>query len=162
MVQTVKLRKMNDAEYARWKEWSVADYAKSLIESGKFSESDATAQAEGEFPSYLRNGLSTPNHHVLTAENAGGIPVGMIWYETEDPKRAFIADFVIYDSYRRMGYGRAALAETERILKSAGVSFAELHVFGQNHAAVALYEKCGYTAVDRDADAGSLYMKKQL
>ncbi len=162
MVQTVILRKMNDAEYMQWKECSTSDYAKSLIESGKCSESDAKAQAEMEFSSYLKIGLSTPNHYVLIAENTDGIPVGMIWYETEDPKHAFIADFVIYDPYRQMGYGRATLAEMERMLKLAGASSVALHVFEQNKTAIALYEKCGYSVMNDDADAGSLYMKKQF
>ncbi len=163
MMQTVILRKMNETEYLQWKEWSTSDYAKSLIESGQCSQSDAKAQAEAELSSYLKNGLSTPNHCVLVTENTDGLPVGMIWYETEDPARAFIADFVVYDAYRRTGYGRAVLAEMERMVKLAGVSSVQLHVFAQNKSAIALYGKCGYTVMaGGDADAGSLYMKKQL
>lgn len=163
MEQTVKLRKMNEDEYIQWREWSILDYAKSLIESGQYSENDAKGQAEIEISAYLKNGLDTPNHYILIAENRDGMPVGMIWYETEDSKRAFIADLLVYDLYKRMGYGRAILLEMERILKQAETLSAVLHVFEYNKAAIALYEKCGYSIVDcNDADEGSLYMKKQF
>ena len=162
MVKTVTLRKMNNDEYMQWKEWSISDYAKSLIESGKYSENTAKSQAEAEFSSSLKNGLSTPNHHIFIAENVDGVPVGMIWYETEDPKHAFIADFVIYDQYRQMGYGYATLVEMENILRSTGVLSVELHVFEHNKTAITLYEKCGYSIMNDYTGDGSLYMKKQF
>lgn len=163
MIQNVLLRKMNEDEYIIWKDWSISDYAKSLMESGQRSECDARAQAESNFSEGLANGLFTQNHHVLTAENVEGIPVGMIWYDTENPKHAFINDFVVYEEYRHMGYGNAILTELERVLKLADISSVMLHVFEQNTSAIKLYEKCGLSIMKIDsANTGSLYMKKQF
>lgn len=163
MTQNVYLRKMNEDEYIVWKEESVSDYAKSLIESGQCSECDARTQAESEFSEGLVNGLSTQNHHVFVAENIEGNPIGMIWYDTEKPTRAFINDFFIYEEYRRMGYGYAILMELERILKLDDIPSVILHVFEQNISAIKLYEKCGFTIIEVDsAGSGSLYMKKQF
>lgn len=159
----VTLRKMNEDEYIVWKEWSVSDYAKSLVESGQYSGCDAHAQAESDFSEGLADGLSTKNNHVLVAENIQGIPVGMIWYETENPKYAFINDFVVYAEYRRMGYGHAILTELEHTLRLADIPSVVLHVFEHNNSAIRLYEKCGFTIIKVDrAKAGSLYMKKQF
>ena len=156
----IVLRKMTENEYADWMKWSISDYAKELAATGKYSEAEAKEEAGESFHSYLADGLSTPNHYLLVAENDNGIPVGMIWYETVNPSaRAFIADFVVYDEYRRMGYGSAILAEVERILKLNAVPRIELHVFEHNTAAIKLYEKCGFTPVKVD---DSLYMEKQI
>lgn len=159
----VKLRKMNEDEYIPWREWSIFDYARALIASGQSSESDARAQSELDFSQGLVNGLSTPNHHVLVAENVNGVSIGMIYYETEKSDRAFIEDFLVYEEYRQMGYGRAILTELEHILKLSGIPAVILHVFEQNSSAIKLYEKCGFSILKVDnADVGSLYMKKQL
>lgn len=163
MIQSVKLRKMSEDEYIPWKEWSISDYARALIESGQCSESDARAKSELDFSEGLVNGLSTPSHYVLVAENIDGVSIGMIYYETEKSDRAFIEDFLVYAEYRRIGYGCAILTELERILKSSGIPSVILHVFEQNSPAIKLYEKCGFSTMKVDnADIGSLYMKKQL
>ena len=147
-------------EYIDWKKWSISNYIKELIATGEYSEIEAKEEAEEDFNSYLTNGLSTTNHHLFVAENDNGTSVGMIWYETESPDaRVFIADFVVYDEYRRMGYGSAILAEVERILKLNAIPCIRLHVFEHNTTAIKLYEKCGFTPIKID---GSLYMEKQI
>jgi len=161
--QNIKFRKMTENEYNNWIEWSVSDYTKSLIISGQYSEIEAQEQAREDFYSYLKNGLSTQNHYLFIVEDIDGTSVGMIWYEIENPERAFIADLLVYDEYRRMGYGRAILIELEHTLKKIGIPFIELHVFEHNNAAVNLYRKCGFTQIEvNDADAGSLYMQKRI
>lgn len=153
---------MNEDEYSKWREWSVADYAKSLAETGRYSEEDALTQSEKEFSDVI-NGLSEQDNHLFTAENISGTPIGTIWYTTENPEYAFILDFAVYEEYRQMGYGCAILTELERNLKSIGIPSVALHVFENNIAAIKLYEKCGFTQMKSDnADAGSLYMGKTL
>lgn len=160
MIQHIKFRKMTEDEYSQWIKWSISDYTKSLITAKQYSEIEAKQQAEKEFYSLLTNGLSTKNHNLFIAENIDGNPVGMIWYETGDPNRAFIADFVVYDEYRRMGYGTAILAELERILILDKKPCIVLHVFEYNISAINLYEKCGF--VIAKSDNGSIYMEKVL
>ena len=155
MIQNIKFRKMTESEYMNWLELTISNYAKSLVTSGQYSEIEAAEEAKEAF--CLKDGLSTPN--LFTAENADGTPVGMIWH-TEDPKCIFILDLLVYDEYRRMGYGHAILAESERIFKERNIQTVELHVFESNNAAISLYEKCGFV-ITKSGD-GSIYMEKVL
>lgn len=53
-------------------------------------------------------------------------------------------DFLVYEPYRRCGYGWQALQALEQNVRALGLDTIGLHVFGHNHAARALYEKAGY------------------
>ena len=154
----IVLRKMIENEFINWRKWHISDYTKDLIATGEYSETEAKEEAESSY-SLLANGLSTLGHHLFIAENDVGIPVGMIWYIIENENCIFIADFLVYDEYRRMGYGSAILTELECKVKPKGYSIIELHVFKHNTAAIKLYDKCGFTPVEVD---GSLYMEKQI
>jgi len=147
---------MTDDEYIIWKEWSSKNYIKSLMEARQCSENDARALADKEAKEF-----SLPNDNLFVAENNDGNPVGVIWYVIQDFNHIFILDFVVYDKYRRMGYGSAILTELERKVKSERFSIIVLHVFEYNKAAIELYEKCGYKIV-QNTGSGGMYMEKQI
>ena len=155
----IALRIMTEDEYNNWVKYSISDYAKNLFKAEKYSETEAIKQAEKEFYSLLKNGLDTPGHHLFVAENDNKIPVGVIWYITADANCIFIADFLVYEEYRRMGYGIAILTKLERKVKPEGFSMIKLHVFRHNIPAIKLYEKCGFVPIKGDGD---LYMEKQI
>lgn len=150
---------MCEEEYAQWKKGSLEYFAKSLLEAGKCSEGEAKERAEAALKRTM-NGLTPENNQLLIAENEDGAPIGMIWYETKDPSRAYIRDFLVYETYRRMGYGYAILNEAERIIRLSETPAIVLHVFEHNTSAIRLYEKCGYSI--EKAAGGSLGMKKEL
>jgi len=82
----------------------------------------------------------------------------MIWFVVTDKAlhpSAFIYDFVIYEEFRRRGYGRQTLTALEEKAKELGLDTISLHVFGHNQAAIALYQQAGY-------ETTSLYMAKKL
>ena len=62
---------------------------------------------------------------------------------------------MIYEEYRRRGYGRQTLAALDEKAKELGLDTISLHVFGHNQAAIALYQQAGYQTT-------SLYMAKKL
>jgi RimJ/RimL family protein N-acetyltransferase len=64
------------------------------------------------------------------------------------PETAFIYDFEIGASFRRLGYGVQALAVLEAHVRLLGVKRLELHVFGFNIAARELYKKAGFRETD--------------
>ncbi len=72
--------------------------------------------------------------------------VGILWYAAlpRQPGLAFIYDFEIYETFRRRGYASQALAALEQDAKGRDLKHIELHVFGHNAAARALYKKAGY------------------
>jgi ribosomal protein S18 acetylase RimI-like enzyme len=163
MTPAVILREMNGDEYISWKEWSLADYTRELANARNITAPAARAQAESEFASLLPNGLSTPNQYLFTAENADGAAVGMIWYENDAPGQAFIADFTVYEAYRRKGYGTSILRELKNKLAAESDTRIVLHVFENNAPAIRLYEKFGFARMETEAaEAGSLYMAVSL
>ena len=156
MIQYIKFRTMTQDEYINWEEWSRTNYIKSIMESRQCSEDEAKNLAEKE-----ANEFSFPNDNLFVAENNDVNSVGVIWYIVQDVSRIFILDFVVYEKYRRMGYGSAILAELERKVKSEGFSIINFHVFTYNNAAIELYKKCGYKIVQNTGNGG-VYMEKQF
>jgi ribosomal protein S18 acetylase RimI-like enzyme len=71
------------------------------------------------------------------------------------PPSAVIYDFVVYEEFRRRGYGRQTLTALEEKAKELGLDTISLHVFGHNQSAIALYQQAGY-------ETTSLYMAKKL
>jgi ribosomal protein S18 acetylase RimI-like enzyme len=61
---------------------------------------------------------------------------------------AFIYDIIIFEEYRRRGYGEATMLAVEEKVREQGLNSIALHVFGHNHAAKTLYEKIGYEITD--------------
>jgi RimJ/RimL family protein N-acetyltransferase len=62
------------------------------------------------------------------------------------PASSHVADLglMVATGYRRLGIGRALLAQAEAWARSAGVTKLELHVFPHNEPAIALYEAFGF------------------
>ena len=82
----------------------------------------------------------------------------MIWFAVRGktpPLAAFIYDFLIYEQYRKRGYGGQTLRAVDERAKELGIETIGLHVFGHNQAAIALYQKAGYEITD-------LQMEKKL
>ena len=56
--------------------------------------------------------------------------------------------FLAHSLFRRRGYGEQAMAAIEDKVRELGLDTIDLHVFGFNTAARALYEKMGYSVTD--------------
>ncbi len=80
--------------------------------------------------------------------------VGSAWLLTKQGD-AFLADLRIEEEFRGQGYGAAAMKRLEGHLKKKGYPAFRLHVYAQNAAARALYDKLGFEVV-------SLQMRKTL
>ncbi len=91
-------------------------------------------------------------------DEATGEKVGHIWFTKMTyggQTFAFVYDLIIFDEFRRRGYGEATMRALEEKVREQGLDSIGLHVFGHNHAAKALYEKIGYEITD-------LNMQKKL
>lgn len=134
---------------------AIPEYAQDHVDSGNWAPEEALARSEKDFHELLPQGVATPNQHLFTilAEDGGGTDepterkVGMVWFAVA-PKRArpsaWVYDFFVAPEYRRRGYGRAAFLAMEEKVRQLGLNRIELHVFGQNQGARALYESLGY------------------
>ena len=72
--------------------------------------------------------------------------MGVLWVEwnNKEYNATYIWDIVIYENFRRKGYGSAALKHLENICKEKDSSAICLHVFGHNRSAIAMYNSLGY------------------
>ncbi|HSJ52745.1 MAG TPA: GNAT family N-acetyltransferase [Anaerolineae bacterium] len=160
----VTLVPMTEDEFEAYLQWAIPDYAQDNVRSGSWSESEALQKAEAQFHELLPQGLHTPNQYHFTIHDPElNSTVGMLWFglvRDTPGKPAFLYQFQIDEAHRRRGYGLAALRALEEKVKEMGGSAVQLHVFGHNAPARALYKKAGFgvtnvvmaKAVDRGAD----------
>ena len=73
--------------------------------------------------------------------------VGKLWISPRDSGRSlWIYYIIVHERFRRRGYASRILHLVENKAGELGAKRVELHVFGHNREARALYEKLGYTA----------------
>ena len=146
-----RLVPMTQAQFDRWLEASVADYADEKVKAGNWPVEDALARSRQEFQKLLPRGLATPDQHLFAIVADAGTQVGCLWFavvqEAAGPV-AFVYDFVVDEAQRRKGYGEQAFCALEDEVRALGLHTIQLHVFGHNRPAIALYEKLGYTATN--------------
>ena len=144
----VQLTPMTAQAFEVFMELSMKDQAQGQIQAGVWRAEDAAANMERLRSQFLPNGLTTPDHYFFTIEDTGtGANVGALWYTVEDEegkRQFFVMDIQIDESYRRQGYGSQAFKAMEEKAREMGISTIALHVFEQNRAARAMYEKLGY------------------
>lgn len=124
------------------------EYAADKVRAGNWPAEGALQRSAEEFKHYLPQGPATKDAFLYTILDPElGQKVGVIWFSlvSEPPPRAaFIYDFLIYEPYRRKGYGAQAMLAMEEKVREQGVDTISLHVFGHNLPARRLYEKVGY------------------
>jgi ribosomal protein S18 acetylase RimI-like enzyme len=143
----VTLREMTAAEYRSYVEEVQAAVVRELLAT--MPEEEARATAAGGIAKYLPEGVATPHHTLLIAEDAAGAAVGNAWvgpdpHRAEGSDAAWLYDINVYPQARRRGYGSAILAEVEALVAREGKARLGLNVVGTNAAAIALYRKSGY------------------
>jgi len=151
----VRLVPMAEEDLEAHLKQAVPEYAQDHVDAGNWTPEEALARSEKDFHSLLPQGVATPNQYlysiVATEEGSMGdatkSKVGMLWFAV-DPERprpfAWVYDFFVHSEHRRRGYGRAAFLAMEEKVRALGLSRIELHVFGHNQVARALYESLGY------------------
>jgi len=144
----IELQPMTQPEYEIYLSRAVAEYAEDKVQAGNWPAEGALERSAKGYEKYLPQGLSTPHNTLCTlVDPASGLGVGMIWYALQPESTRptwFIFDFYINEDQRRLGYAAQALAALEERARAGGIQSIELHVFGHNKAAQALYEKAGF------------------
>lgn len=144
----IALRPMSTAEFARYLDTAIPEYARAHIRAGDVDPKKALGKAKAEYAELLPKGVATRGHHLSTITLAdGGVPIGMLWFgvkQRHGKRKAYIFDFRLDKAQRGKGLGRKALAALEREARRLGAIAIDLHVFGANVVARALYESSGY------------------
>ena len=148
----IRLEAMSEEEFGSWRTAHAKDYAEEKVKSGAWSPEEAPRLADETYTQLLPQGLRTADNFLYTAVDAAtGEKVGHIWFTkmTHGGQTfAFVYDIIIFEEYRRRGYGEATMLAVEEKVKEQGLESIALHVFGHNHAAKTLYEKIGYEITD--------------
>ncbi|MFE0465343.1 GNAT family N-acetyltransferase [Kitasatospora sp. NPDC058965] len=156
-VRRVTLRKMTAAEYRAATEHREAESVRVL---SRLMPADlARERVRLGTARFLPDGLDTAGHHLLTAENDSGAPVGHVWVGPDpgqisgSANSGWLYDIHVFEPFRRRGYGTAVLAAAEALLAGEGRTVLGLNVVGDNEAAIALYRGRGY-------EVSSMVMRK--
>jgi ribosomal protein S18 acetylase RimI-like enzyme len=150
----VRLRAMRADEWDAWYAWALPEYADDLVRNESLAPEDALAQVAQETDALLPDGLATPRHHLLVAEDAGdGRRVGHLWFgprvRDPDPGVAWLYDIFVEETDRGRGVGRAMMLLFEQEAHAGGFHRIELNVFGDNAHAQRLYESLAYVEMAR-------------
>ncbi|MEO8970126.1 MAG: GNAT family N-acetyltransferase [Ktedonobacteraceae bacterium] len=148
----IRLQPMNETEYQEYLAVAIADYAQEHVKAGRWNTENALQKATQEYADILTEGLHTRDQYFFTiVDEQTATNVGMLWFaatERANEPVAFVYDVVVYEQFRRHGYGEEAFLAMETKVRELGLEKIGLHVFGHNHAARAMYEKLGYVVTN--------------
>jgi RimJ/RimL family protein N-acetyltransferase len=158
-IDNISLVELDDAPFREYRDHLVRDYAADKVRAGAWSESEAQIRAAKDVDGLLPEGPATQGHFLYSVrEDAADAEVGTVWFALRDSgvgRYVWIYDIIINESFRRRGYASRTLELVEARAKELGAKSVELHVFGHNQGAQALYEKVGYSVT-------SITMTKQV
>ena len=158
-IDNISLVELDDAPYRAYRDHLVRDYAAHKIRAGAWYESEAQIRAAKDVDGLLPEGPATQGHFLYSVrEDAADAEVGTVWFALRDSgvgRYVWIYDIIINENFRRRGYASRTLELVEARAKELGAKSVELHVFGHNQGAQALYEKVGYSVT-------SITMAKQV
>jgi ribosomal protein S18 acetylase RimI-like enzyme len=137
---------MTEREFQAFLERNIPTYAADKVRAGNWTPEEAERKSREEHDRLLPGGLDSPHQHLYTID-LDGEPAGDLWLSS-DPRLAagagFICDLYVAEGYRRQGVASEAMRLLEGEAARLGLDGLSLHVFGDNLAARALYEKLGY------------------
>ena len=155
----VDLRPLSGEAFPAYRQHSVRHYAQGKVDAGVWSAEEAERRAAEDMDGALPDGAATKGHFLYGVEDPS-LPaeVGKVWFAVRDSgvgRVVWIYDIEVHEEFRRRGYGAQTLEAVEEKARELGADSVELHVFGHNESARALYAKLGY-------DTQSIVMSRRL
>ena len=149
----MRLIKMNQEEFDLIKGRMIRDYAKDKIKVGHWQEEDAIDLAKETLDNILRDGVETEHHYLL--DICKDIDkVGFVWFNVFK-ETIYVNNYLIYDEHKGKDYEVKMVELLEGMAADLAVKKINLHSFGYNEEAIALYQKMGYDITD-------VYMSKKV
>jgi ribosomal protein S18 acetylase RimI-like enzyme len=138
-------RAMKAEEFPGYRDYFIVEYANEIAANFGYTLEKSRAIAAKELFEDLPQEASTPDNVLLCIENGVEQTIGYLWYKLIDNgETVFVLDFVLFESFRGMGYGQAALVALQEQLSQTGVEQIKLRVAFDNDRARYLYEKLGF------------------
>lgn len=98
-------------------------------------------RVRGEFEDFAR----TTNCDVVVAEIDGNI----VGWGARDGQPHYISDLWVHPQWQGHGIGRALIDHFLASMRSAHLPYASIGTHARNHAAIRLYERCGFETIWR-------------
>ena len=148
----MQLVAMTDTELETYLQYLIPDYAADHVRAGNWSADEAEDRAAAQVHQLLVDGVNTPDHYLyMMRVDEVDEPVGLMWFavtrEGINP-RGYIYDIIVYEAYRRRGFGAQAMRAIEQKARDLNLDTIGLHVFAHNPAARTLYENLDYNVTD--------------
>ena len=141
----VTLHPMTGNELAAFREVQLDGYVAQRVEFGGEDLEVATLIATQQHARFFPDGAPAEGHHLFTARDADGAPIGVLWLHRPSERTVWIYDIEIDRAFRGRGLGRALMLEAHSWAEAQGATAVELNVFGGNAVARGLYTSLGYT-----------------
>lgn len=149
----MRLVRMTQEEFDVIKGRMIRDYAQDKIRVGHWQEEDAIDLAKETLDNILRDGVETKHHYLL--DLCKDIDkVGFVWFNVFQ-NTIYVNNYLIYDEYRGKDYELKMVELLEDMAGDLDVGKINLHSFGYNENAIAMYQKMGYDITD-------VYMSKKV
>ena len=146
--QMVQFNPMDVFTYNSFVANAIEEYATEKSLAGHWHPDEALRLSREAYNKLLPQGLSTPDNYLMVVKDLETFEiVGSIWFNQQRQgahSSIWIYDIVIFEEYRRRGFGVQTMALLEEESRKLGAGKIELHVFSHNPSAISLYTKCGY------------------
>ena len=144
----VGFAEFEEGQFREYRKNLVRHYAADKVRAGAWSQAEAEGRAARDVDGLLPEGPATQGHLLYSVrEDSSDAEVGIVWFALRDSgvgRSVWIYDIIIHEDFRRKGYASRTLDLVEERARDLGAKSVELHVFGHNRGAQALYEKLGY------------------
>ena len=121
----LSLRDMPDAEFGRYIETAIADYAIEGARATGTPPDEAIERAHAQVGQLLPEGCHTPGQHLRSLVTEAGDVIGSLWYADQcedEPPCVFLYDIRVAESRRGEGLGTAAMARLEDEARRLGAA----------------------------------------
>ena len=139
---------LEEGPYRDYRKNLVRHYAADKVRAGAWSQAEAEGRAARDVDGLLPEGPASQGHLLYSVrEDSTDAEVGIVWFALRESgvgRSVWIYDIIIHEDFRRKGYASRTLDLVEERARDLGAKSVELHVFGHNRGAQALYEKLGY------------------
>ena len=141
---------MDETPFHEYRKHLVRGYAQDKFRSGVWSKAEAGDKSASDVDGLLPEGPATRGHFLYSVRDKM-VPaeVGVLWISPRVSgagRSLWIYDILVHERFRRRGYASRILELVEDKARELDAGKVELHVFGHNYGARALYEMLGYTA----------------
>lgn len=142
----LNLQPMTSQEFNWFKNYTITTYAQNKIHLKEWLISNAFHQAKQAFELLAPQGLRTSNHYFLTLTlSASSQKIGSLWFAINRQKSIlFLYDIYILPTFQRKGHATQVFTNLENYASELALNHIQLHVFGNNQAALSLYQKLGF------------------